>query len=78
MAERSYLSLASAARQPENRCLKRKLSIRHAHGRAAQTRKGRHSICCLSFVSNVVKGGNVTTISGWRVTTTDSGGCFVY
>jgi hypothetical protein len=30
MVERSYLSLAGAASQPENRCLKRKLSIRHA------------------------------------------------
>jgi hypothetical protein len=30
MVERSYLSLAGAARQPENRCLKRKLSIRKA------------------------------------------------
>jgi hypothetical protein len=33
MVERSYLSLAGAARQPENRCPKRKLSIRHAHHR---------------------------------------------
>jgi hypothetical protein len=30
MVARSYLSLAGAARQPENRCPKRKLSIRHA------------------------------------------------
>src|ERR1022692_980836 len=41
MVARSYLRLAGAARQPENRCPKRKLSIRHAQVGAKSFLAGR-------------------------------------